>query len=220
MRTLLEHLDPKGKDITCLALDKGDAVWKRWVKPTLCGGSKKAGTVISYLTSFEKFLTYVANSHYNRSGSPIHPNYIDIFKQVLPEIKGWRSMVDSGTQAEQNQRWLDESEALLTSEEVKAIKASKLYVEGLKAFNQAGQGKLLSQQEFTLARDLLLVQFATDNATRPGPLNNAKLKDYEKAETSDGNRIMLVSKHKRAKDGPAIVGMKPNLQELMEIYVE
>lgn len=26
MRTLLEHLDPKGKDITCLALDAGDAV--------------------------------------------------------------------------------------------------------------------------------------------------------------------------------------------------
>ena len=35
MRILLEHLDPKGEDITCLALDEGDAVWKRWVKPTL-----------------------------------------------------------------------------------------------------------------------------------------------------------------------------------------
>ena len=29
MRTLLKHFDPKGKDITCLALDEGDAVWKR-----------------------------------------------------------------------------------------------------------------------------------------------------------------------------------------------
>ena len=30
---------------------------------------------------------------------------------------------------------------------------------------------------------------------------------------------MLISKHKRAKDGPAILGMKPDLQDLMEIYV-
>jgi len=114
---------------------------------------------------------------------------------------------------------LDESDTLLTSEEVRAIKESKPYVEGLKAIIQAGEGKFLSQQEFTLARDLLLVRFATDNATRPGPLNNAKLKDYETAEISEGNRIMLISKHKRAKDGPAVVGMKPDLQKLMEIYV-
>ena len=67
MRTLFKHLDPKGKDITCLALDEGSAVWKRWVKPTLSRGSKKAATVISYLTSLGKFLTYVTDPCYNRS---------------------------------------------------------------------------------------------------------------------------------------------------------
>lgn len=67
MRTLFKHLDPKGKDITCLALDEGNAVWKRWVKPTLSRGSKKAATVISYLTSLREFLTYVTNPCYNRS---------------------------------------------------------------------------------------------------------------------------------------------------------
>lgn len=168
--------------------------------------------MISYLTSFEKFLNYVTNPRYNRSGPPIDANYIDIFIQVLPEIKGWRSTVDAGTQADQNQRWLDKSHALLTSEEIRAIKESKPYVERLKAIIQAGLGKFLS-------RHLLSVRFATDNATRPGPLNNEKLKDYETAEISEGNRIMLISKHKRAKDGPAVVGMKPDLQELMEIYV-
>ena len=64
------------------------------------------------------------------------------------------------------------------------------------------------------------MRFATDNATRPGPLNNAKVSDYEKAEVSEGKRVMLISKHKRAKDDPAILGMKQDLQELMEIYVK
>lgn len=127
--------------------------------------------------------------------------------------------MDSQSQAEKNQRWLDESAGLLTPEEINALKESRPYSDGIKAINEAGQGKILSQQEFTSARDVLLVRFTTDNATRPGPLNNAKLSDYEKAETSGGNRIMLIPKHKRAKDGPAILGMKPDLQDLMEIYV-
>ena len=57
MRILLKYIDPKGDNITCFAEDEGDAVWKRWVRPTLNSGSKKAGNVISYLTTFENFLT-------------------------------------------------------------------------------------------------------------------------------------------------------------------
>jgi len=203
-----------------LAKDEGDVVWKRFVVPVLENQTKKSGTVISYLTSFEKFLTYVTNSRLNKAAPPLYQDYKDTIAAILPEIKGWRSTVDSETQADQNQRWLDESEALLTPEEIGALKSSKPYIEGTKAIQQAKQGKVLSQQEFTLARDLLLVRFATDNATRPGPLNNAKLSDYAKAEISEGNRVMLISKHKRAKDGPAILGMKPDLQEFMEVYVD
>ncbi|KAJ7388974.1 hypothetical protein OS493_034362 [Desmophyllum pertusum] len=141
------------------------------------------------------------------------------FKAILPEIKGWRSTVDGCTQDKQNQRYMDESDALITPEEMVDLKASKPYVEGIKAIKEAGEGKELSQQEFTLARDVLLVRFAVDNATRPGPLNNARLADYEKADTAKGKKIMLVARHKRAKDGPAILGMMPDLQELMELYI-
>ena len=219
VRILLEHIDPKGDDITCLALDVGDAVWSRWVKDTLENGSKKSGTVISYLTSFEKFLQYVTNPRYNCSRPPLHQGYIDTFIAILPEIKGWRSTVDGCTQDKQNQRYMDESDALITPEEMAELKASKPYVEGIKAIKQADEGKVLMQQEFTLARDVLLVCFAVDNATRPGPLNNATLADYEKADTAKGKRIMLVARHKQAKDRPAIFGMMPDLQELMEMYI-
>ena len=61
VQILLEFIDPGGDDITCLAEDKGDAVWQRWVRPTLNSKSKNPGTIISYLTSFEKFLKFVTN---------------------------------------------------------------------------------------------------------------------------------------------------------------
>ena len=177
MRILLEFLDPKGNDISCLAQDEGDAVWKRWVKPTLNSGSKKAGTVISYLTTFEKFLAYDTNPCYNHSGPPPHPNYIDIFKQVLPEIKGWQSTVDSQTQAEQNQQFMDESDTFLTPAEKAQLKTSEPYVEDLKALNQADQDKVLSLQEYISVRDLLFTYILSSKRfwNFPALLNKASL---------------------------------------------
>ena len=84
---------------------------------------------------------------------------------------------------------------------------------------QASQGKTLSREEFVAARDLLLFKFTISTRTRPAPLN-ALMKDYETAQESKGNRIILVPKHKRTKDGPAMLGMDPELQQQMAIYVD
>ena len=47
MRNILEFIDKNGDDIKCLALDEGDAVWKRFVVPSLENQTKKSGTIIS-----------------------------------------------------------------------------------------------------------------------------------------------------------------------------
>ena len=138
---------------------------------------------------------------------------------MLPEIKGWRSTVDSQTQDIQNQRFLDETEGLLTSEELLTLRSSKPITEGEQIIKQASLGKELTQHEFTIARDMLITRLAIDSGTRPGPLNNATLHDYKSAASEDGIKVMLVAKHKRAKDGPAIVPIQPDLLEHMETYV-
>ena len=122
MRALLEHLDPGGDDITCLVEQEGDAVWKQRVRPMLGQKLKKPSTVISYLTSYEKFLRYITNPRYSRFGPPLHADYQELFQIVLSEIKGWRSTVDSQTQDIQNQRFLDETEGLLNSEELLTLR--------------------------------------------------------------------------------------------------
>ncbi len=72
---------------------------------------------------------------------------------------------------------MDETEGILTVEEVQKLKTSKHYLEGEKILWQAKQGKTLKQSEFTTARDYLLTRFAIDCGTRPGLLNNAKVRD-------------------------------------------
>ena len=102
---------------------------------------------------------------------------------MQPKIKGWWATVDGKTQDVQNQRYLDETEALLTVEELHNVCSSKPYGEGQKVIRQAVQGKKLSEQEFTTARDFIVACFLLDCATWPGPINNATLLDYEAAET-------------------------------------
>lgn len=95
MRNLLEAIDPKGDDILYLLDYKGDAVWKLWVKPNLVQKKKKPGTIISYLTSYEKFLTFVTHKRFSAAAPAIDPANIKDFDTVKADLKGWRSTVDS-----------------------------------------------------------------------------------------------------------------------------
>ncbi|KAJ7386110.1 hypothetical protein OS493_012454 [Desmophyllum pertusum] len=220
MCALLEACEPGGDDITCLAEDAGDAVWLRWVQPMLDSQGKKPGTIVSYLTSYEMFLRFVNNPRYSTFGAPLNEDPRLILKELQPEIKGWRATIDAQTQDIQNQRYVDETASLLNADEVVKLRSSKPYVDSERIILQASQGKKLSEQEFAKARDFIISRFSIDCATRPGPVNNAKLSDYEAAETYDDVKVMLVARHKRSKDGPAILAMVPDLKEKMDIYLQ
>ena len=177
MRALLEAVEPGGDDITCLTKYESDAVWQCWVKPMLEENKKKPGTITSYLTSYEKFLKFITNPCYSRFGPPLSHDHRELLALLLPDVKGWRSTVDGQTQDVQNQWYLDEIEGLLTAQVVLQLRSSKPYVEGQKVIKQAGEGKDLTELEFTTARDFLITRFAMDAGSRPGPMNNAKLED-------------------------------------------
>ena len=153
---LLESLDPKGEDITVLAKEDGDIVWTQWVHPHLSQETKASGTLISYLTSLEKFLIFVTSKKSNRDAMPpLHESYREAFKELIPSLKGWRSTIDSETQVTQFRGHLCECDTLLTSENLVKLKASPPVVQGMKALTQAKEGKQLSLQEFSDAQDLL-----------------------------------------------------------------
>ena len=219
MRRILEAIDPEGDDITCLVQNEGDIVWSEWVKPHMEAGTKKPGTLISYLTSYEKFLSLVTHQRFNKSAPPLHPDYYDTLANVLKDLKGCRSVVDSKSYAVKNKRVVDETEGLLTLDELDSIKASSAYNQAVRLVLQAGNGRELSHKEFIYVRDFLITRFSLDTGTRPGPLNNATLEEFEKGTVKDDCKVMLVARHKRAKDGPAICPMLPELHRFMNIYV-
>ena len=142
----------------------------------------------------------------------MHPSLKQAFVDLIPALKGWRCTVDSATQPQQLQRHLDEADNIITPKDMQQLRESRPYTEGTKLIIQAGQGKEVTLREFAEARDVLLVRLTLATGTRPGPLNNATMSDYESAKTEEGKKIILVAKHKRSKDGPAILGMDEELQ--------
>lgn len=76
----------------------------------------------------------------------------------------------------------------------------------------------VSRAQFTLSRYNLLCRLTLATGTRPGALNNVLLSDYQTSRVSESKRIILMPKHKRTKDGPAMLGMDVLMQK-MATYV-
>ena len=213
IKLLLEALAPKDDDLKCLGADNGDAVWVRWVDPHLRNGTKAPGTLTSYLTSLQMFLTFLTGRKYNpQSMPPLSPSLKVTFTQLVPALRGWRACVDSYSQDSQLRRYIAECDSLITSADVSNLRNSKPYLEGARLIQMAEAGGKLSLRQFTLARDYLLCRLTLATETRPGALNNILVTDYETSRVSEGNRIILVPKHKRTKDGPAMIGMDEDMQ--------
>ena len=100
---------------------------------------------------------------------------------------------------------------MITMKEMQQVKQSEPYTDGERYLLEASERKKLTFEEFALVLDLLLVKFALLTGTRPAPLNNVILGDFQTARKKRGKRIMLVPKHKRSKDGPAMLGMNQEL---------
>ena len=100
------------------------------------------------------------------------------------------------------------------------VNSSKPFVEGMKAMTKASQGKQLSSIEFTQPRALQMYKFSITPGTCCRALNNELIKDYKTCHSYDRKKIILVPKCKRSKEGSAMLGMKQELQQLMDIFVK
>lgn len=138
-----------------------------------------------------KIITFImSNKHILKQMLSLQPSHKDAFCSIKLALKGWRPTVNNETQGRWIQKYLNESNSLLTLEDLLQLKSSKPYTGSLKTLIQAKQGKELGLNKFTLAQDLLLVKFSL-------------------------TRIILVTKHERSKEGPAMLGMEPELQDLV-----
>ena len=222
VRALFTILDKEGQGIGCLVEEGGQAVWNRYVQPLLDDELAACGTIKSYLGSLEKFVEFLTIEPFKRQDMPtIAQDHETILRYLRNILKGWRSTVEKRTQHQKWEKYIQECDKLLLPEDVRQVMSSSPALEGLKAFTSAKAGVPLTTSAFTAARDLILASLSLQNGSRPGPLNNAKLQNYHQAwkEEKTGKLVMLVARHKRAQQGPAMLCMDDRLQDWLATYV-
>lgn len=224
VRKILEDIDPGGKGIEPLAADQGRAVWNGWIVPRLQENSVAAGTLISYLGSFAKFLKFVVRRHRRRQstkdGPFISENTCESFCDILDAISGWRATIVKESAVQRNEHYLKECESRLTKEDFNAFLRSPVIAEAESLFSDnTRHGGIL---QFVRARDYLITRLAVSCGTRPKPLETATVDHFRSARRDSEFRdcfVMLVPKHKRQIDGPAIVTMDERLHGFVSFYI-
>lgn len=77
----------------------------------------------------------------------------------------------------------------------------------------------VSEKEFIEIRDFLITRLQLENGQRPGPLEAATLKHFERAEQQKDGYIMHVPAHKNAWSGPAPLYMCNSLYRSIKDYI-
>lgn len=129
------------------------------------------------------------------------------FRNVKPKLKGWRSTVDNELRPERTTKILHEYDICLSNDNVKAFRLSKVVSKAEEIFKTAASGSLNDVCE---ARDYLITLITLKTLTH-----------YQQRATDDqtGNSVLLFPRHKRQRDGPAMITLGEKCAGLMEIYV-
>ena len=149
VKRILEETDPHGSDIVFLTEEEGNRVWVDWIIPQL--KKRKPGTLKSYLTSFELFLEFVSKKGKRPNLPELDVEVKNQLFDLCNSLKKWRRCITKETSSAKWDRYLDESDHLLTNEEVEDIMSLKPAADGraaLAAADQADDIKGLSISQY------------------------------------------------------------------------
>lgn len=105
--------------------------------------------------------------------------------------------------------------------DLRKLQESAVVKEAIKILGRAAEQKIPTRNEFTTVRDYLLVTALYENGSRPGPLENAKVRRFKQAQrTKNGRWVVLVDEHKTSRHyGPAELVFDDRLYGYMKIFV-
>ena len=221
VRTIKGKIDKDSDTIDCFTENGGSDVMHKWVQPNLDENTVRPGTVKSYLTSLVKFLLFVKDhANIGVKGFPKVPKKsVDNIPDIVQRMKHWSTVVNKKCEPEWWEKILEDQEKMLTKEEAGKILQTEPAKEAVRCL-QSSKEESLTLQQFTLVRDYLIVRLGLENAQRPGPLEAARLRDFNRAEDNGTGYVMCVARHKTAKGGPALLGMDRTLYKKLKAFIE
>ena len=221
VRRIHNHICKEDETLSSITDDGGLKVWKYWAKPLLDNKTAKPGTIRASLTSLVKFLEFIADysEHSVKDFPKIDKQTLTKISKVIPRFVAMGSSVN---QLYAHERWdqlLEDRVNAVNPSDTNDMVNSEPAKRALHLLLEC-QTREPSKTEFLLIRDFIIARLSLENGQRPGPLETARIRDFEKIEERDGKFIMYVSRHKRSKAGPAPLTMSANLKSNLEVYIK
>ena len=172
-------------------------------------------TTQSYLMSLRHFYSF------SLTGAVV----VAISKEKIISLKDKVARWSSSYRVESSKRhWekmTQDLQALITPEQINGFEKSKASRDAICLLGQltGAHNVIITQAQYTLIRDFLLVEVSIDNANRAGSLANMTLAELNSVTKQNDEFVVLVKKNKTlATHGPARIVLSSKLKSWINIF--
>lgn len=176
--------------------------------------TRQPATTKAYITSLRHFFYFVINFDPNDVG-------VDLKRKCNSLVITCTNWICVYRKKQKKSRWendLRQLPQLFTAEDMKKLDASEVVKSSKATLKRAIIMRAPRMQEFTNARDYILMYLCLDNASRTGAIANMTIKQFGAATLDgDSHRIMVIDHKTINTAGPACIVVQ---EELMKEFRE
>ncbi|CAH3188945.1 unnamed protein product, partial [Porites evermanni] len=161
-------------------------------------------TTQSYLMSLRHFYSYSLTGQVGLTISK------ETVISLRDKVGRWSSSFRQNCAKRQWEKMEEDFHALITPDQIKRFETSKAARDVVCLLGQlSGAHNIqITQAQYTLIRDFLLVEISIDNANRAGALANMTVAEYDRMTKESDEFVVLVKNHKTVSThGPARIAM-------------
>ena len=204
VRHICYAIDPKADSLARFLQDGGSNIWAKWAKPLLDSKPARPGTIRALLSSLHKFFEFVIDQTENRVTTfpAIDADTIERCKLLVKRVIAMSSAVNQMYSHDNWERVLEDQMNAINPSETSSMVDTPPAKKALALIISSAVSKL-TKRDALVVRDFLIARIVLENGQRPGPLETARLRDFERLHEKDGQFVMFVSQHKTSEAGPA-----------------
>lgn len=173
-------------------------------------------TTQSYLMSLRHFYSFFLTTDLGESTTK---EKVIVLKE---KVARWSTSFRRSSAKRHWEKMEEDFNALISPEQIKEFERSKAARDAICLLGKltGAQNMDISQSQYTLLRDFLIVEIAIDNANRSGALANMKMGEFKKMKTEGDDSVILVKDHKTmSTHGPARIVLSQKLSRWLQIFV-
>lgn len=193
---IMDAMDDKGTDLSCLTNNSGLHIWDKFCVPCLQNKILTGNTLKVYLRSLEYFVKFIKKGLLYKKELLLERQR-EVLLSLLDRLPDYHATIHRRTAHQNTTRKVDESYARITPADLRKVEASPIAQKVVKLIGCAADDVQLTSNDFVTVKDYLLITTLYENGSRPGPLENATVGRFKQSEhtESTGRWMIIVNKH-------------------------